>query len=265
MNHHSEVSRAINVNMHVLRAVYGVMTLIPHHPGHMQPCLSHARPGVVPPQRGSVTMKCGEVVGIDLGTTSSAIAVVRGENAEIVPTIDGHSTLPSCVTFTSDGAQMSSPAAENAIASSKRLIGRTYEEATKSSAVRALFSGVTSLPDGSAGLNTVAGVRSPVDVASEILRTLLDQSEAACGVRASRAVIGIPSHFTDRQREATREAAERVGLDKVRLLEEPVAAALAYGIGRVEREELVLVFDLGGGTLDVSVLRVGRGAAEVRS
>ena len=161
---------------------------------------------------------------------------------------------------------MGSCAAADALCSSKRLIGRTYKEAKAIRAARKLFStSLVALPDGSAGLDYRGRSYSPIDVAAEVLTTLLDQAEAACGVRAARAVVGVPAHFTEAQRAATLAAAERAGLDKVRLLEEPVAAALAYGVGGGGGEELVLVFDLGGGTLDVSLMRVGSGTAEVLS
>lgn len=187
----------------------------------------------------------GEVVGIDLGTTSSAIAVVIDGQPEIVPDADGRLMIPSIVSWSGEAA----------IASSKRLIGRSYADVSKCTSSRALFASLKPLPDGTAGV----GQRSPVDVATRILQTLLAQAEAACGVRAERAVIGVPANFLEAQREATLVAAKQAGLDKVRLIEEPVAAALAYGVGRADEEELVVVFDLGGGTLDVSVLRCGGG------
>ena len=210
----------------------------------------------------------GECVGIDLGTTSSAIAAVLGETPEIVPDGDDHGTMPSRVAFGSDGtARVGRHAidAHDALASSKRLIGRSFEDAKQQKSTRALFGKSLKNNGGAASLIHNGVDASPVDVASHILSALLDQSHEQCGVRADRAVLGVPAHFTDAQREATKLAAERAGIEKVRLLEEPVAAALAYGVGQGDDDELVLVFDLGGGTLDVSVLRVGGGTAEVLS
>ena len=202
----------------------------------------------------------GEVVGIDLGTTSSAVAVILGGEPEVVPDADGRMTIPSRVEFDGDGAAAVGHAAPSATAlcSTKRIIGRSYAHAQGSAAMRSLFgSSLRPLPDGSAGLDT----RSPEDAAAALLSALLAHSEAMCGVRASKAVVTVPAHFTEPQREATKRAAERAGLAKVRLLEEPVAAALAYGVGVEDTDELVMVFDLGGGTLDVSLLRVGRGVS----
>lgn len=247
----------------------------------------------------------GEVVGIDLGTTSSAVAVIlpRADGpptAEMVPDEAGSTTIPSRVIYRNGGIAVEDGTyiAPTALSSTKRLIGRTFSEVRDSRPVRALFSdSLLSLPDGSAGLrlsesgrveesardNTPLGDDdsddtnksddgpvtdarcSPVDVAAALLHALLVRSENMCGVRARRAIVGVPAHFTEPQRSATIAAAEQAGLETVRLLEEPVAAALAYGVGRGAGEELVLVFDLGGGTLDVSLLRVGGGTAEVLS
>jgi actin-like ATPase involved in cell morphogenesis len=212
----------------------------------------------------------GVVVGIDLGTTSSAIAVVLGEEPSIVPDESDRSYLPSKVEFQDDGTvRVGFDAGPKALASCKRLMGRSFSEA-KASAASALFAdSLEMLPDGGAGVRvdavTPALVCSPVDVAEQVLLELLDRSEAQCGVRASKAVLCVPAQFSEAARAATIEAAERTGLEKVRILEEPVAAALAYGVGCGDDDELVMVVDLGGGTLDVSLLRVGGGTAEVLS
>lgn len=212
----------------------------------------------------------GECVGIDLGTTSSAIAVVLGDQPEIVPDVEsGRGTIPSRVTFMPDGSARVGRGAtltDDSLVSTKRIIGRSLDDARSEPAARALFAdSLTPLPDGRAGLKANGVLAAPEDVAAEILSALLQQAEDTCGARASRGVVCVPAHFTEAQRDATRSAAERAGLVKVRLLEEPVAAALAYGVGRGGDDELVMVFDLGGGTLDVSVLRVGGGTAEVLS
>ena len=216
----------------------------------------------------------GTIVGIDLGTTSSAIAVCLGDVPSVVPNPDGGgATVPSLVTLAGDGLvpRVGSHAGPDALSSTKRLIGRSYDDASQNAAIRALFraSTLVRLPDGTAGLRHHGVETSPEAAAAAILQSLLDTSADACGVRAERAVIGVPAHFTDAQRAATKAAAEVAGLDKVRLLEEPIAAALAYGAGvdntDVATDELVMCFDLGGGTLDVSILRVGGGTAEVLS
>lgn len=218
----------------------------------------------------------GLSVGIDLGTTSSAIAVVRDGKPEVIADDSGRRSLASRVSFAPDGtARVGEAAGPQAISSAKRLIGLTHEEVAATPRARALFAQqLTVLPNGGAGLRCPASgnVCAPEDVAARVLETLLARAESACGVRAERAVIGVPAHFTQPQREATRAAANAAGLQKVRLLEEPVAAALAYGLSGgadggapKEAEELVCVFDLGGGTLDVSLLDVGGGTIEVLS
>ena len=218
----------------------------------------------------------GLSVGIDLGTTSSAIAVVRDGKPEVIVDGSGRRSLASRVSFGPDGtARVGDAAGPLAISSAKRLMGLTHEAAAATPRARALFAQqLTVLPNRGAGLRCPASdtVCAPEDVAARVLETLLARAEAACGVRAERAVIGVPAHFTQPQREATRAAANAAGLQKVRLLEEPVAAALAYGLSGgadggapKEAEELVCVFDLGGGTLDVSLLDVGGGTIEVLS
>ena len=229
----------------------------------MKACLWAASVASWRPPARSVHMLCrpGEVVGIDLGTTSSAVAVVLGGEPEIVPDEAGRTTMPSLVDIEQDLVGHMA-VGTSAIGSTKRLLGRSYADVKDSAAVRALFGKeLAPAEDGSA----VVGACSPVAAASALLERLMDVSEAACGVRASKAVLTVPAHFTEPQRAAMRLAAERAGLAKCRLLEEPVAAALAYGVRLKDEDELVMVFDLGGGTLDVSLLRVGRGTAEVLS
>ena len=175
----------------------------------------------------------GVVVGIDLGTTSSAIAIVAADGkAEILSDEQGHGTMPSRVFFPDDDGLeplVGSDAGDDAAASSKRVVGRSYEDAKQATAARLFFGeSLVCMENGSAGLRCGNAVVTPEDVACEILMELLARAEAHCGVRAERACIGVPAHFTDSQREATKAAAERAGLSRVRLLEEPVAAALAY-------------------------------------
>ena len=236
--------------------------------------LLHTPPFLAPQQRSIMRVSTlqlsapGTIVGIDLGTTSSAIAVIIDSEPEIVPDAEGCRSLPSIVEFKPDGSTVvGSEAGPEGLASCKRLIGRSFSEASSTAAARELFGkSLVCLPGGDVGLR-LDGERvcSPVEVATEVLCALLDQAEEQCGVRAERAVLCVPAQFPEVARAATLGAAERCGLAKVRLLEEPVAAALAYGVGRRAGDELVMVVDLGGGTLDVSLLRVGGGTAEVLS
>ncbi|KAL1515309.1 hypothetical protein AB1Y20_001941 [Prymnesium parvum] len=223
----------------------------------------------------------GEVVGIDLGTTTSAIAVVRDGLPSIVRDAEGKPSLASCVALDEAGTLTSYAADGVALRSSKRVIGLSH------AAARARLAGARGRPlllspppprrplllaeqlaegaDGELLLRAAEGGPScsAVAVAQHLISSLLDRAEAECGVRASRAVIGVPTHFSEPQKEATLAAARAAGLDKVKLLPEPVAAALAYGAVSAVEDELVCVFDLGGGTLDVSVLQVGGGTVEV--
>jgi hypothetical protein len=154
------------------------------------------------------------VVGIDLGTSSSAVAVVVGGTPEVVPDSEGHRTMPSSVLMDANGqpACVGRSAGPDALTSTKRLIGRSFDEAAQSTAGRALFaSTLERLPDGRAGLLSHGGsvLTSPEEAATAMLGALLEQSEAACGVAAQRAVIGVPAHFTDAQRDATTAAAQQ--------------------------------------------------------
>lgn len=211
----------------------------------------------------------GTVVGIDLGTTSSAIALVDGASPRLLALDDGRYTLPSLVSYDADNGVAVGRAADAAIAlaSTKRLIGRTYDEVDATLPRRCeLRDALARLPDGGAGVlcRTTGRIVSPEEVATHIISALLNAAEEASGTRAERAVIGVPAHFLATQRDATKRAAAAAGLDKVRLIEEPVAAALAYGVLAPDRgDELVCVYDLGGGTHDVSVLQVGGGTIEV--
>ena len=200
----------------------------------------------------------GAAVGIDLGTTSSSIAVVRDGAPKIV-----HS-LPSTVRFT-DSAPLVGVGAP-CIRSAKRLIGRSFAEVQNEPAVRAHFGPLLENTDDAAALRCPSSDQtiSPEEASAEILRALLDAAEAETGARADRAVIGVPAHFAKPQRDATRAAAAAVGLESVKLLEEPVCAALAFGVSGAD-DELAIVFDLGGGTLDVALLMVGGGTCEVLS
>jgi hypothetical protein len=177
----------------------------------------------------------GAAVGIDLGTTSSSVAIVRDGTAEVVLDEHGRKTMPSRVLFGPNGPLVGEAAGDMAISSAKRLIGRSYEEVATSARARALFGDqLVALPDGGAGLRcpTSGKVCAPEDVAALVLEALLDRAEAACGLRAQRAVIGVPAHFTQAQRDATRAAAAAAGIDKARRLLEELVFSLGWaGLG----------------------------------
>lgn len=212
--------------------------------------------------------------GIDLGTTNSAVAIVRDGEAMIVP-CQGHRTMPSVVTFGPDGAAVAvgrdarkrlRADSRNTAHSVKRFIGRKYKKC-KAQAKDVPYRVVSHPETKFAAIAAVNEegeeyVVTPEEASSHVLRTLLDAAEAELGMPIEKAVITVPAYFEDAQMEATIRAGELAGLKAVRLLKEPVAAALAYGVD-VDGDETVFVFDLGGGTFDVSVLEVGGGTVEV--
>jgi molecular chaperone HscA len=205
-------------------------------------------------------------VGIDLGTTHSLVATVRSASAETLPDEEGRHLLPSIVRYLPDGttvvgwearaAQADDPA--NTIVSVKRFMGRGVADVARYGALPYRF---RSAP-GMVAIETAAGVRSPVQVSAEILKVLRARAEAALGGELVGAVVTVPAYFDDAQRQATKDAARLAGLSVLRLLNEPTAAAIAYGLDHAA-EGTFAVFDLGGGTFDISILRLTRGVFEV--
>ena len=222
-----------------------------------------------------MTTRAASICGIDLGTTNSAVAIVVDGKPVIVADAKGNRTIPSVVSFAADGSVLVGHDARrrlakdpaNTFSSVKRFIGKRFDSKTvKDDAQRVPYE-VVAAPDGGVALRCPAlgADVTPVDVSRHILATLLATAEDGAGVNRGdikRAVVTVPAYFDDAQCAATIEAGKRAGLEKVKLLHEPVAAALAYGVD-VEADETVFVFDLGGGTFDVSVLDVGGGTVEV--
>ena len=207
-------------------------------------------------------------VGIDLGTTHSLVATVRSGVAEVLPDAQGRPLLPSVVRYFADGvvavgfdaraAQADDPA--NTIVSVKRFMGRGVADVAKYGALPYHF---VEAP-GMVALQTAAGVRSPVQVSAEILGTLRDRAESFLGGELAGAVVTVPAYFDEPQRQATKDAAKLAGLNVLRLLNEPTAAAIAYGLDHAS-EGTFAIFDLGGGTFDISILKLTRGVFEVLS
>lgn len=205
-------------------------------------------------------------VGIDLGTTNSLVATLRHSLPECLPDEDCGILLPSVVRYLRDGltvvgreaiaAQATDP--RNTIASVKRLMGRGYADAD--AGMRARYDLVDA--GGMVRIKTVAGPRTPVEVSAEILKVLRARAEASLGGELVGAVITVPAYFDDAQRQATKDAAKLAGLNVLRLLNEPTAAAIAYGLDEAA-EGIYAVFDLGGGTFDFSILKLSRGVFEV--
>ena len=207
-------------------------------------------------------------VGIDLGTTHSLVATVRSGSSEVIADAQGRALLPSIVRYHKGGrvdvgyeartSQADDPS--NTIVSVKRFMGRGVADVAKYGALPYHF---VEGP-GMVAIETAAGVRSPVQVSAEILRALRDRAEAALGGELFGAVVTVPAYFDDAQRQATKDAARLAGLNVLRLLNEPTAAAIAYGLDH-SSEGTFAVFDLGGGTFDISILELSRGVFEVLS
>ena len=207
-------------------------------------------------------------VGIDLGTTHSLAGTVKSGTAEIIADEQGRALLPSIVRYFPDGraevghaarlAQADDPA--NTIVSVKRFMGRGVADVAKYGALPYRF---TDAP-GMVAIQTTAGPRSPVQVSAEILKVLRDRAERALGGELFGAVVTVPAYFDDSQRQATKDAAKLAGLNVLRLLNEPTAAAIAYGLDHAS-EGTFAIFDLGGGTFDISILKLTRGVFEVLS
>jgi len=206
-------------------------------------------------------------VGIDLGTTHSLVAAVRSGVAECLPDRDGEVLLPSAVRYFADGTArvgrealagaVSDPT--NTIVSVKRLMGRGLADVSKAGRLAYDF---VEADQGMVRLRTAAGIKSPVEISAEILATLRQRAEDTFEADLYGAVITVPAYFDDAQRQATKDAAELAGLDVLRLISEPTAASIAYGLDNAS-EGLYAVYDLGGGTFDISLLRMARGVFEV--
>jgi molecular chaperone DnaK len=211
-----------------------------------------------------------KAVGIDLGTTNSVIAVWEGGQAEVIPNAEGARTTPSVVGFTDNGERLVGQLArrqsilnpKGTIYSAKRFIGRRFAEVSEEA--RAVAFDVVSGPNGDARFEVRGRQYAPEEISAQVLRKLVDDAGKFLGERVTEAVITVPAYFNDAQRQATKDAGKIAGLEVLRIINEPTAAALAYGLDK-RGHETVLVFDLGGGTFDVSILDVGDGVVEVRS
>jgi len=213
----------------------------------------------------------GKVIGIDLGTTNSAMAILEGGEPTIVINAEGDRTTPSVVAFRKEGERIVGKAAknqavtnpENTIKSIKRFIGRKYEEV--SSELKTVSYNVVKGGGGRVEVGIEGKNYTPEEISAMVLQKLKADAEKYLGEPVTQAVITVPAYFNDMQRQATKDAGKIAGLEVLRIVNEPTAAALAYGLDKAHKEETVLVFDLGGGTFDVSVLELGDNVVEVRS
>ncbi|HEX2319046.1 MAG TPA: molecular chaperone DnaK [Streptosporangiaceae bacterium] len=209
-------------------------------------------------------------VGIDLGTTNSVIAATEAGKPAVIPNAEGSRTTPSVVAFTPQGERLVGQLArrqailnpKGTIYSAKRFIGRRYDEVT--SELNAVSFDVVAGPDGAVRFDVSGKQYAPEEISALVLRKLVDDASKQVGEKVTEAVITVPAYFNDAQRQATKDAGKIAGLEVLRIINEPTAAALAYGLDK-KQNETVLVFDLGGGTFDVSVLDIGDGVVEVRA
>src|SRR6185437_10712745 len=212
-----------------------------------------------------------KAVGIDLGTTNSVVAAtLEGGHSEVIPNAEGQRTTPSVVAFTEDGQRLVGQVAkrqailnpEATIYSAKRFIGRKWDEVTEEAKIVSYK--VVKGPNDAVRFEIRGKQYAPEEISALVLRKLADDAAKFLGERVTEAVITVPAYFNDAQRQATKDAGQIAGLEVLRIINEPTAAALAYGLDK-KGQETVLVFDLGGGTFDVSILDVGDGVVEVRS
>src|SRR5215471_4359995 len=212
----------------------------------------------------------GKAVGIDLGTTNSVVAVMEGGKPTVIANAEGGRTTPSVVAFTKSGERLVGQLArrqavlnpENTVYSIKRFIGRRFSEVE---AERKIVSyKVKEGGDGGCKVLIQGKEYTPEEISAMILRKLKDDAEKYLGEKVTSAVITVPAYFNDSQRQSTKNAGTIAGLEVLRIINEPTAAALAYGLDK-KANETILVFDLGGGTFDVSILEVGDGVVEVKA
>src|ERR671911_863627 len=212
----------------------------------------------------------GKTIGIDLGTTNSCVAVMEGGYATVLENAEGGRTTPSVVAFTESGDRLVGTVAkrqavmnpENTIFSIKRFMGRKEVEVKEEETIVPYE--VEAGPGGDVRVDVRGKQYSPPEISAMILQKLRQDAEAKLGETVDSAVITVPAYFNDDQRQATKDAGKIAGLDVKRIINEPTAASLAYGLEK-EKDQTILVFDLGGGTFDVSVLEIGDGVFEVKS
>jgi molecular chaperone DnaK len=214
----------------------------------------------------------GKVIGIDLGTTNSCVALIEGGEPLVIPNDEGARTTPSVVAFPREGDRVVGAIArrqavtnsERTVHGAKRLIGRRYQDAEVQQTRGTVSYAICEAQNGDAWIDIGGTEYSPQQVSAMIVDRMKQTAEAYIGEQVSEAVITVPAYFNDAQRAATRDAGKIAGLDVLRIINEPTAAALAYGLGKTGHER-VAVFDLGGGTFDISVLEIDNGVFEVRS
>jgi len=213
----------------------------------------------------------GKIIGIDLGTTNSCVSVMEGSEPVVIQNAEGGRTTPSVVAFSKDGERLvGAPAKrqaitnpEKTISSIKRFMGRMFDEVAEES--RQASYNVVKGDDGTARVKIDDRLYAPQEISAMILQKMKQTAEEYLGEKVTEAVVTVPAYFNDAQRKATQEAGKIAGLEIKRIINEPTAASLAYGLDKKETDQTIVVYDLGGGTFDVSILELGDGVFEVKS
>ena len=212
-----------------------------------------------------------KIIGIDLGTTNSCVAVLEGGDPQVIANAEGVRTTPSVVAFTREGERLVGQVAkrqavtnpDNTIFSIKRFIGRKYAEVGEE--IKKVPYQVAQASDGNAVVKTEGKEHRPQQISAMVLQKMKETAEAYLGEKVTQAVITVPAYFNDSQRQATQDAGKIAGLEVMRIINEPTAASLAYGLGKEKKDERIAVYDLGGGTFDISILELGEGVFEVKA
>jgi molecular chaperone DnaK len=214
-----------------------------------------------------------KVIGIDLGTTNSCVAVMEGSKPKVLENAEGSNTTPSIVAFTDDGERLTGLPAKrqgvtnplNTFFAIKRLIGRRYDDPMVEKDKKLVPYKIVKGPNGDAWVEAHGKQYSPAQISAYVLQKMKETAEAKLGESVTQAVITVPAYFNDAQRQATKDAGKIAGLEVLRIINEPTAAALAYGLDKKKDSKTIAVYDLGGGTFDISVLEIGDGVFEVKS
>ena len=212
-----------------------------------------------------------KIIGIDLGTTNSCVALMEGKDAKVVENTEGARTTPSVVAFTDSETLVGMPAKRQAVSNSsntifaaKRLIGRTFDGSAVQKDIKTLPYEIVKADNGDAWVKANGKNYAPSEISASVLRKMKETAEKYLGQEVTKAVITVPAYFNDSQRKATKDAGKIAGLEVERIINEPTAAALAYGLDK-KKSGTIAVYDLGGGTFDVSILELGDGVFEVKS
>lgn len=215
----------------------------------------------------------GDIIGIDLGTTNSCVSVMEGKNPRVIENAEGARTTPSIIAFTKDGERLVGMAARrqavtnpvNTFYAVKRLIGRAFEDPLVKDIQKLVpYKLVKADSSDDVWVESQGKKYSPSQIGSMVLIKMKETAEAFLGRTVSKAVITVPAYFNDKQRQATKDAGRIAGLDVLRIINEPTAAALAYGLNKADGK-VIAVFDLGGGTFDISILEINGGVFEVKA